>query len=124
MSTAEINNASTQIDRYLSVGLILFGCIGNILNCVVFLQRIFRTNPCAVYFLVASLSSIIADLTQTNSILCKLQLAVVFITRCILPWLIVLTTIDRYLISSSDVNIRNMSNLKQAYHWIIITCIT
>jgi hypothetical protein len=141
MSIADINNASTQINRYCSVGLILFGCIGNTLNCVVFLQRPLRTNPCAVYFLVASLSSIIAvvsgllprmlsgwniiaDLTETDPILCKLRLTVLFITRCIPPWLIVLATIDRYLISSSDVNVRNMSNLKQAYRWIIITCIT
>jgi len=34
--------------------LCVLGNIGEILNIIIFVQRIFRTNSCAIYFLAAS----------------------------------------------------------------------
>jgi len=34
--------------------LLILGNIGEILNIIIFLQRIFRNNSCAIYFLAAS----------------------------------------------------------------------
>jgi len=137
---SQLNNASIQINRYVSIILFLFGTIGNILSCWVFFQRKFRSNPCVIYFLIASISSLISlisglpprmlrdwnimpDLTETIPILCKFRLFILFTTRHIASWLLVCATMDRYFVSSTKVHLRRMSNVKQAYRWIIYVCI-
>jgi hypothetical protein len=137
----QFNNASIQINRYLSVVLLLFGILGNMLNCLVFSQRKLRLNLCVIYFLIASISNIISmisglpprmlrdwniipDLTETIPILCKFRLFVLFSTRNIASWLLVCATIDRYLISSTKTNLRRMSHRKQAIRWSIFLCIS
>jgi hypothetical protein len=137
---AQLSNASIQINRYLSVTLFIFGTIGNVLNCLVFSQKKFRSNPCVIYFLIASISNLISiisglssrmlrdwkiysDLTETISILCKFRLLILFTTRNIASWLLVCATIDRYLVSSTKIHLRRMSNIKQANRWIILVCI-
>ncbi len=136
---AQLNYASLQINRYFAAILLLFGIVGNLLCCLVFLQRTLRTNPCVIYLLIASISNMISlisgipprllsnwnvlpDHTETVPILCKSRLIVLLTSRNIASWLLVSATIDRYLISSSNANIRRMSNMKQAYRWIAIIC--
>ncbi|CAF1244003.1 unnamed protein product [Adineta steineri] len=125
----------------MSLIILLSGIIGNLLNCLVFAQRSLRTKPCVVYFFVASIFNLIAifsgitpralqcffsisDQTQTISVLCKFQLFVVFSTRTISSWLIALASIDRYLISSADIVVRRMSNLKNTNFLILIISIS
>ncbi|CAF1186309.1 unnamed protein product [Adineta steineri] len=124
----------------MSLIILLSGIIGNLLNCLVFAQRSLRTKPCSVYFFIASILNLIAifsgitprafqsffsipNLTLTVSVLCKLQLFVLFSTRTISSWLITLASIDRYLISSPDVVLRRLSNLKNTYFSILIVSI-
>ncbi|CAF1448696.1 unnamed protein product [Adineta steineri] len=124
----------------MSLIILLSGIIGNLLNCLVFAQRSLRTKPCVVYFFIASILNLIAILsgitprafqsffsipnqTLTVSVLCELQLFVVFSTRTMSSWLIALASIDRYLISSPDVVLRRMSNLKNTYFSILIVSI-
>ena len=128
---ADLNSVSLHINRYLSITLFLFGSIGNILSCLVFSHRKLRSSPCVLYFLMASLFNLISlidgipprtlrdwnilpDQTETNSLLCKLRLTVLFITRNAASWLLLCGTIDRYLVSSKNANWRRMSNFKQA----------
>ncbi|UJR29377.1 hypothetical protein I4U23_010589 [Adineta vaga] len=84
-----LNFISSQINRYLSILILLFGTIGNILNCLALSQRKLRSNPCASFFLASSINSLItlfsgvavrllsgwyADLTETVNwlFLCRL----------------------------------------------------
>lgn len=140
-STAELNHISIQINRYFSLVLLLFGMTGNILNCLIFSQRKLRSNPCVLYFLAASILNLISilsgvpprmlrdwnilpDLSETNSRLCQFRLFVLFSSRTIAAWLLLCATIDRYLVSSTKIYLRRMSNIKQAIRWIFIfTCI-
>jgi hypothetical protein len=48
---------------------------------------------------------------------------VLLTTRNIASWLLVCATIDRYLLSSSNANIRQMSNMKVAVRCITMVCI-
>ena len=138
-SILTLNNISTQINRFIPIVLLLFGLTGNVLSCLVFLQRALRTNPCTWYFLAVSLSNM-AILTTLlppvlggwnenwnlmNSIggLCKFTMLVILTARSLSIWLIVLATVDRYLASSSDARRRQMRSSKQASRWIIITCV-
>ena len=137
---SQLNFASLQINRYVPIGLLLFGIVGNTLSCLVFLQKTLRTNPCVVYFLAASTANLISlidgipsrwlnswnilrDLTETQSGLCKCRIFVLFVSRNIASWLLVLAAIDRYFISSKEVHIRQRSNIKQAYISIGTVCL-
>jgi hypothetical protein len=49
------------IQQYLTVALgilLVVGVIGNTLNCLVFLQKRLRSNPCSVFFAAASVANI------------------------------------------------------------------
>lgn len=134
-----INNIYKQIYRYVPIFLFIFGTFGNLISILVFIQRALRTNPCATYFLAASLSNLIYlmtllspmldawnetyNLISTISELCKLTMFIILVARTLALWFIVLATIDRYLISSPNNNLRQMSNSKQCYRCIIIICI-
>jgi len=133
-----INNIYTQIYRYVPIFLFLFGTIGNLISILVFTRRTLRKNPCAIYFLAASLSNLTSlttllspmldawnetfNLINTISGLCKFTMFIILISRTLAIWFIVLATIDRYLVSSPDANRRQMSSLKQAQRWIAIAC--
>ncbi|CAF0748392.1 unnamed protein product [Rotaria sp. Silwood1] len=65
----------------------------------------------------------IIDPTTYTGWICKLRAFLVFITRTIAPWLIVLATIDRWLLSSVDAHRRQKSTLKNAQRWTIIIII-
>lgn len=130
------NNTSAAINRYLSIFIYLFGTIGNILNALVLSQRTLRSNPCSLYFLISSLANLVAiiagltsrmlsgwavDLTNTIEWLCKLRAFVLFISRNIAAWLILLAAIDRWLLSHLNVHRRQWSTLKNAYRGIVFT---
>ncbi|CAF1047265.1 unnamed protein product [Rotaria sp. Silwood1] len=124
-----LNLISAHINRYLSIIILLFGTVGNIFNCLVLSQKSLRKNPCSWLFLVSSIISLItlisgvavrlmagwsADLTDTVPWLCKFRIFVLFVSRTIASWLIMLATLDRWLASCIDANRRYMSTLKNA----------
>ncbi|CAF3385723.1 unnamed protein product [Rotaria sp. Silwood2] len=124
-----LNLISAQINRYLSIIILLFGTVGNIFNCLVLSQKTLRKNPCSWLFLASSITSLItlvagvavrlmagwsADLTDTVPWLCKFRIFVLFDSRTIASWLIMLATVDRWFSSSIDANRRHMSTLKNA----------
>ncbi|CAF3336469.1 unnamed protein product [Rotaria sp. Silwood1] len=133
-----LNSISSQLNRYFSIFIFIFGVIGNILNCIVLSQRPHRTNPCSFYFLIssmASLTSIVSglttrmlagyavDLTNTIDWLCKFRIYVLMVSRTIALWLIALASIDRWLLSSANQQYRKMSSLKNAYSSMLIVII-
>lgn len=135
-----ITNIYKQIFRHVPIVLILFGTIGNLMSCLVFTQRALRKNPCAFYFLIASISNIIYlttltsptldawdeafNLMNTVSGICKFAMLIIFTSRALSIWCIVFATIDRYLVSSAEQTRRQMSSLKRAYQLVIIACVS
>ncbi|CAF2767179.1 unnamed protein product [Rotaria sp. Silwood2] len=132
------SNATTQLNRYFSIIIFLFGIIGNILNILVLSQRNLRSNPCASLFLASSIASLVAifsglftrttsgwamDLTNTITWLCQLRTFVVFASRTVAYCLIALATIDRWLSSCSDLRRRQMSTIRNAQQGMIIILI-
>ncbi|CAF1023377.1 unnamed protein product [Adineta steineri] len=137
---AQLEIVTEQINRYVTLFLLLLGVIGNLCNCLVFTQRNLRSNPCCVYFLVASLANLIlcitaltprsitgwnpnADLTETVSAFCRLLMFLLLSARCIVAWIIAFASVDRYLTSSPNVQRRQMSKLKNSYYCISSICI-
>ena len=132
-------NIQKQIFRYFPILLLLFGTIGNLTSCLVFLQRALRNNPCAIYFLAASISNLVylatltslmldawdetLNLMSTISGMCKFTMLIILMSRTLSLWFIVLATIDRYLVSSPNQNRRQMSSLKNSHQSIVIACV-
>ena len=120
---------SNQLDRYLSVVIFVFGLIGNIFNCLIFTQKTFRSNSCAFLFLISSINSLTSllfglttrflsgwsiDPTSTIDWLCKGRTSIVFMSRNMALWTIMLASIDRWLSSSVEFHRRQISNMKNA----------
>jgi hypothetical protein len=129
---------SIQLNRYFSIFIFFFGVIGNILNILILSQRTFRFNPCIFFFLTSSIANLIsilagliprilsswnADLTTTNDLLCKLRAFIIFTSRTIALWLIMFATIDRWIISSTNTQRRQLSSLKNAQRSVLILII-
>src|SRR4051812_26293755 len=104
-----LNNLSPHLNRYLSIGILVFGTVGNLLNCLTLSQRALRSNPCSFLFLASSIANLVtlisgvavrllagwsADLTDTIGWLCKFRIFVLFTSRTIASWLIMLATFD------------------------------
>ena len=135
-----LNSLTPHLNRYLSIIILLFGTVGNILNCIALSQRGLRSNPCASLFLASSVASLITlisgvavrllagwslDLTDTIGWLCKLRIFILFASRTIASWFIMLATFDRWLSSSKDANRRQKSTLKNArIGMMIVICLT
>ncbi|CAF1201242.1 unnamed protein product [Adineta steineri] len=117
--TNYINHLSSDLDRYLSIGILLFGTIGNILNCLALSQRPLRSNPCVLYFLASSIASIITLISGVLVRLLSVRVYVLFNSRTVASWLIMLATCDRWLSSSVHAHYRQMSTLKNAQRGII-----
>ncbi|CAF2838949.1 unnamed protein product [Rotaria sp. Silwood2] len=129
---------SIQVNRYFSIFIFIFGTIGNVLNCFVLSQPTLRVNPCAYLFLISSIANMISitfglttrilagwnmDLTDTNSLICKIRAFTVFVSRTIAFWLIAFATIDRWFSSCSQYQRRQRSSLKNAQRGTIIIII-
>jgi len=91
-----LNLLSHQLNRYLSIPILVFGTIGNILNCLALSQHTLRLNPCSFIFLASSIASLITlisgvavrllagwslDLTNTIGWLCKFRIFILFTFR-------------------------------------------
>lgn len=93
---ANLQSISARITLSMSIIVLLGGIMGNLLNCVVFVQRSLRSKPCVVYFLIASVLNLITivsgvgprallsffgipDQTETNPVYCRSRLIVLFI---------------------------------------------
>lgn len=120
---------STRINCYFSISLFIFGSIGNILNILVLSQKSLRSNPCAWLFLISSLANFLAllsglttrivshwtiDVTDTVGWLCKLRVFILYSSRTVASWLIMLACLDRWLLSCLSARRRQLSSLKRA----------
>lgn len=130
---------STRIHLYLSVSIFIFGVIGNLLNILVLTHRSIRSNSCIFLFLVSSIANLISiifglttrilsnwelDITEHYDLPCKFRAFITFSSRTIAVWLIMLATIDRWLLSSSQLHRRELSSLRSSQRGCVILTIT
>lgn len=126
------------INCYFSLLLFIFGFVGNVLNILVLSQQSLRSNSCAWLFLMSSIFNLICilsglttriiaewtyDITDTVGWICKVRVFVLVTSRTIASWLIMLATLDRWLLSCLNAHRRQMSSLRHAQQGsIVIIC--
>lgn len=127
-----LNNILLKINLYGASTILIYGFIGHILNILVLVQHTLRTNSCAWLLLLSSIANLIsicvglitrflsglnADLTTSIDWLCKLRSYIVYTTRTMAFWFLVLATLDRWLSSSRNPLHRQRSSLKHSQQY-------
>ncbi|CAF1386783.1 unnamed protein product [Rotaria magnacalcarata] len=118
-----LNDIAISLNHCVSILIYIFGTIGNLLNVFVLVQPPLCSNPLAMFLLLSSIagllviisgltgqrvSSYATDLTFTIGWTCKLRSFILYGSRTMVLWLIILASIDRWLSSSATVNFRNI----------------
>ena len=134
-----LNVHSVKINLYLSLSIFIFGIIGNLLNILVLTHRSVRANSCIFLFLISSIANLISilagltsrilsswqlDFTEISNMPCKFRAFIMFTSRSIALWLIMLATVDRWMLSSNDIHRRKLSSLKTAQKGCVMITLT
>ncbi|CAF4666241.1 unnamed protein product [Rotaria sp. Silwood1] len=122
------------LSRYLLPFILLFGNISCLLSLIVFLQKSMRKNPSGLYFLSSTLCNIIfintmivatilyfgfnIDPSGNILIICRIQFYIGFVTTILSSTFLVLASIDRYIISSTNYNNHRFSTHSMAIKFI------
>ncbi|UJR08729.1 hypothetical protein I4U23_012986 [Adineta vaga] len=116
-------------------GLLVIGVIGNILNCMVFLRKRLRTNPCSILFVASSIANAMVMIyfiiptihslynsppENADWVYCKLRLyirnALLVISRAYLS----LACVACYALSSRNARIRELARPKIVLRVILV----
>ena len=135
----KLNVATSWINQIYLLLRIAFGTFGNMFNTIIFTRRSLRNNPCLLYFIFSSINNCFVvdialftryfasswnwDPMATNNVLCKLRNFSTYSSLTLSLWFIVPDSIDRYLSSSKNVRLCQMSSLEAARKNVIITTI-
>jgi hypothetical protein len=133
---ASIKLAQLYLFQVGSVILLFIGTLSAILSMAVFSQKNLRKNPCSIYLIaynVANLAYIYStvlpltlsegfkiDYTIYHLGLCHLRFYAAILFNCLSPFYLILASIDRILVTSRNVHIRQRSTLRLAYLCLII----
>ena len=131
-----INEIRNKLAISIGIIYIVLGTAGNILNIFLFTRRTLRTlSPCIAFMLVASIVNMLNISTYVvlrmligfsitpayySSVLCKLQIFIYNISITLSNWLMTCCCIDRFCSSSRNADVRQYSNMKNAYRIIVI----
>jgi hypothetical protein len=121
-----------QITIYVGFILLFAGVFGNSMNILIFSSvQTYRRTPCSFYFLIASIFNNLyilinlttriidagfgIDLTSMSAIWCKARDFFILTLSMITFTCSCLATIDQFLVTSRNVNVRQYSNIKWAH---------
>lgn len=124
---------SIYLYSVLGSTLIIMGTIGSISSCIVFAQKAMRQNPASIYFIAYSIANLIRlweslflaimtyhgiDPVNRDVSFCKIHFYIQFVFFMLTPYYLILSSIDRVLVTSSDRRTRERSTIRLAYRSI------
>ncbi|CAF1020876.1 unnamed protein product [Rotaria sordida] len=136
-NAAQLYSIATNVNRYGSLIIFLFGSVGTVLNVIIFsIDRELKQNPCSRLFLSSSIAACVAlfsglpnrfltsfglDLMVQHDILCKFYMIILLCSLSCSASFIALVSIERWLNSSVEANYRIISSMKNVNRAIITT---
>jgi hypothetical protein len=130
-SAAPIQAVTNLMSYYGSLFVFFVGTVGSCCNLITFTAPQLRKNACAFYFFASSffellsitfglISRFAADnlnstLINTNPAYCKLRAYLVTAVPLMATYLVLLSSLDRWLSSSANAKLRSFSQIKMAY---------
>ncbi|CAF3837689.1 unnamed protein product [Adineta steineri] len=115
----------------------LLGLVGNICNCIMFIQPVYRRTPSSIYFLSLSIFSIIYLFwtiiplfytlnhidPQTQSLFyCKIQLYGTHVLNQCIRYVVVFACADRFFVTQTNIRIRSLHSSQIAMKLVSIVC--
>ncbi|CAF1429642.1 unnamed protein product [Adineta ricciae] len=132
---AALSSTQYYLFRFVSPVVIFLGTVGCIINLTVFTQKILRKNTCSVYFIAYNIGNFIyiyaapfyvtlnvgysIDASIQYLVLCRLRFYTTVLLNCLCSFYLVMASIDRVLITSSNARTRQKSTLRMAYVCVI-----
>lgn len=128
---------TSQIRYYGPLTIIIIGTISCICNIITFTAPQLRNNSCAFYLLTAALFEFFtatfgllsastfeffhSNLWNTNEVFCKIRSFIAHANPLIATYLVLLSSIDRYMSSSIRIHLRAFGQIKMAYRTTVVT---
>ncbi|CAF0991374.1 unnamed protein product [Adineta steineri] len=128
--------------------LLVCGVIGCVINLIVFAQKNLRKSPCSIYLIAVNIGNLLnitlpilffilaygydIDLTTHNLFMCRFYYYTTYLFDILSAFYLILASIDRVLVTSSNVRTRQKSTRRLAYicigsgtlFWILFHCHT
>ncbi|CAF0825246.1 unnamed protein product [Adineta steineri] len=116
--------------------LLVCGVVSCIINLIVFAQKNLRKSPCSIYLIAVNIANLLyitlpilffilaygydIDVTTYNLFMCRIYYYTTYLFDILSAFYLILASIDRVLVTSSNVRTRQKSTRPLAY--ICITC--
>ncbi|CAF1469062.1 unnamed protein product [Adineta steineri] len=126
-----MSSVSTYLYEIISPILMIFGTAGSIINIIVFSQKNLRKNPCSIYFIAYNIVNFMyiyfsllpqtmssgynIDYTTSSIVSCRLYFYAIFVLNALSSYYLILASIDRTFITSSNALTRQRSTCRLAY---------
>ena len=125
-----VSDVLALVQKYLTIVLgvlLVVGTIGNVLNCIVFLRKRLRSNPCSIFFVAASVANITvmnyfiiptiystfrAPPEDSSPVYCRLRLYIRNVLLSTSRSYLTLACVACYALSSRNVRIRSFCRPK------------
>lgn len=130
-----LNSIQKNIFRFGGPILMCMGNVGSILSLIVFTKKNLRKNPCSIYLIVSNIANLVVlnllilimtqlmgydnPIAPFNLEFCRSGLYMGFVMDILCPFYLILASIDRLLVTSSNARIRQRSTRRLAYICII-----
>lgn len=130
-----LNLISIYLFRFGGPVLIVIGTSSCLLNLIVFGKKTLRKNPCSIFFLAFNVNNLFyihtfflpvvmsigysIEINLIHFVVCRLMMYNALVVDVLSPFYLIGASIDQFLITSTDVRIRQRSSLRFAYVSIV-----
>jgi hypothetical protein len=137
---AAIQIVITEMTYYGPIILLIIGITGCFCNFITFTAPQLRKNSCAFYFLMSAVFELLSlsfglisrfaadhlgsNLQHTDQIYCKFRAYLISALPLVATYLVLLSSIDRYMSSSLEARLRSFSDIKMAHRATAVAIVT
>ncbi|CAF0825521.1 unnamed protein product [Adineta steineri] len=135
-SLTSLQSIQTNLYRIGGPILLVLGVISCIINLIVFTQKNLRKSPCSIYLIAANIANLLyitipvlfvilttgygIDVFSANLFICRFYYYISYLFEILSPFYLILASIDRVLVTSTNARTRQKSTPRLAY--ICIGC--
>ncbi|CAF0863439.1 unnamed protein product [Adineta steineri] len=150
-SNGFLTSLQTLQTNLLQIGgpiLMVFGIVSCVVNPIVFTQKNLRKSPCSIYLIAVNIANLLyitfavlffilaygydIDVTTYNLFMCRFYYYTTYLFDILSAFYLILASIDRVLVTSSNTRTRQRSTRRLAYicigsgtlFWILFHCHT
>ncbi|CAF4023487.1 unnamed protein product [Adineta steineri] len=141
-----LQSVQTNLFRIGGPILLVFGVVSCVVNLIIFTQKNLRKSPCSIYLIAVNIANFVyitfavlfttlsvgysIDLTTYNLFMCRFFYYTSYLSDILSAFYLILASIDRVLVTSSNARTRQKSTPRLAYicvgcgtlFWMLFHC--